>query len=432
MNKQNNLYNYRTPKSGNEETSYFLTKGRITIRSFFLRLLLCIFIYIISYFVRSYFLNKYWSVYDFEAQVHVTDETIITFYTLSKIIHFYITPAFLIIFIFIQGAKRMHDVNKSGWNFLIPFYNLYLAFLPGTKGNNDYGIDFNTTKNTTYFDELEVFGENENTISKVKSSIKVPIVTDFPQSKSNTWIYAFLFIFLVAIIAWYSSKNNNIQSTNLTAESISIDSNTIVKDSSQPANAFNDSDVAKTKDDKNNIIWLNDINGYFIDERDGNKYEVLKVGKQIWMADNLRYRSDESVSLKCDDSNDKYGRLYNWDDANEVAPKGWHLPTKKEYDQLLRNFSESEMLASNYFNAYSSGQALLSTERCSDQFPQFDEYIAYWSATPYGNEVAWALQYYDTGFLMTWSDSYRKGRIENGSYYGVRCVLDKEKIKINW
>jgi len=35
----------------------------------------------------------------------------------------------------------MHDVGKSGWYMLIPFYNLYLAILEGDKGPNEYGAD---------------------------------------------------------------------------------------------------------------------------------------------------------------------------------------------------------------------------------------------------------------------------------------------------
>lgn len=39
------------------------------------------------------------------------------------------------------GVRRMHDVNKSGWYFLIPLYNLFLAWTDGTKGINKYGPD---------------------------------------------------------------------------------------------------------------------------------------------------------------------------------------------------------------------------------------------------------------------------------------------------
>jgi len=39
------------------------------------------------------------------------------------------------------GVRRMHDVNKSGWFILIPFYNLYLAVSNGDSGANQYGAD---------------------------------------------------------------------------------------------------------------------------------------------------------------------------------------------------------------------------------------------------------------------------------------------------
>ena len=39
------------------------------------------------------------------------------------------------------GVRRMHDVDKSGWFILIPFYNLILACANGTPGPNQYGPD---------------------------------------------------------------------------------------------------------------------------------------------------------------------------------------------------------------------------------------------------------------------------------------------------
>ena len=39
------------------------------------------------------------------------------------------------------AVRRVHDQNKSGWFILIPFYNLILMFLEGTRGPNAYGPD---------------------------------------------------------------------------------------------------------------------------------------------------------------------------------------------------------------------------------------------------------------------------------------------------
>jgi len=39
------------------------------------------------------------------------------------------------------AIRRMHDVGKSGWFMLIPFYNLYLAVQDSVEGDNEYGAN---------------------------------------------------------------------------------------------------------------------------------------------------------------------------------------------------------------------------------------------------------------------------------------------------
>ena len=36
-------------------------------------------------------------------------------------------------------VRRMHDVGKSGWFILIPFYNIVLLCTPSNPGSNKYG-----------------------------------------------------------------------------------------------------------------------------------------------------------------------------------------------------------------------------------------------------------------------------------------------------
>jgi uncharacterized membrane protein YhaH (DUF805 family) len=134
-----NFYKYKGSKSGNEETGFFNTKGRISRNAYLLRLLLVLGIYLVSY------LLVYFGVYDGDGNFHK-----------------YILPILLGIFLLIQGAKRMHDVDRTGWAFLIPVYNVYLSLLPGTPGNNSFGIDPTPSKASQYFDELDPFQKNSS------------------------------------------------------------------------------------------------------------------------------------------------------------------------------------------------------------------------------------------------------------------------------
>jgi uncharacterized membrane protein YhaH (DUF805 family) len=85
----------------------------------------------------------------------IYDATFKTSFYFFENITFFFLPIFLLIFILIQFAKRMHDVNKSGWFALIPLQNIVLLFCEGTIGNNDYGVNPRPQKQVKYFDELE-------------------------------------------------------------------------------------------------------------------------------------------------------------------------------------------------------------------------------------------------------------------------------------
>ena len=206
---------------------------------------------------------------------------------------------------------------------------------------------------------------------------------------------------------------------------------------------------------------------------DGNTYKTVKIGTQIWMAENLRtaHFNDGSFITENEEeavksisgsitsawcyyngdaaNNPIYGKLYNWyavADPRNLCPTGWHVPTDYEWT-LLSNYLGGtsakkqgfygwvDTIAGGHMKAInklwtqpntgadnSSGFTALPAGS-SYNLPHFKVDLGslsiFWTSTQSENEAGWCYE-------LQYNNSYlnRDGNKLKSNGYSVRCIAD--------
>ena len=207
---------------------------------------------------------------------------------------------------------------------------------------------------------------------------------------------------------------------------------------------------------------------------DGNIYNIVIVGEQIWMQENLKvthYRNGDEILTEftsyewshLDDTEtgaytiypwdsdnasqttcagncvEVYGILYNWyavDDDRGICPEGWHVPTFDEANQFynfLGNYIGGRLKATGTieigdglwyhpntgatneieFTALPAGNRNVDYEGLGYQY-------TFWSSTEYINNSDWAYS------KRLYHDSSQSGQGAGSKNFGfsIRCVRD--------
>jgi len=187
------------------------------------------------------------------------------------------------------------------------------------------------------------------------------------------------------------------------------------------------------------------------DPRDNKIYKTVKIGEQVWFAENLNYNATSSkcygeggqvagvdalytlsnaeIQANCQ----KYGRLYNWNTAMTVCPKGWHLPSKEEWKILVVAVGG----ASKYLKAISGWDWNYDEKKSGNGDDKYgfsalpggfgssngSFYIVgntgyWWSASEYSSDIVYGIYMDNYIEYVGYDDGYKD------FMYSVRCLQD--------
>jgi uncharacterized protein (TIGR02145 family) len=192
--------------------------------------------------------------------------------------------------------------------------------------------------------------------------------------------------------------------------------------------------------------------GAGVEDIEGNIYKTVIIGKQEWMADNLKvtkYRNGQPIPFISDSTvwsqwnagaymfykhDVKHGVLYNWNvvnDLRKVCPVGFHVPTNAEWDTLAKNLGGNEiaggkMKSKLHWEAPNTGATNESgffalpkgNYGINGSFNGIGRNAYWWTATQNGELSSWGREvgYNDVQLFV--------GHADKRDALSVRCVKD--------
>ena len=190
--------------------------------------------------------------------------------------------------------------------------------------------------------------------------------------------------------------------------------------------------------------------GEILDERDGQVYKVIQIGKQVWFAQNLNFKTDSSKK-----KNEYLGRSYHWCDAMDLpsdecgeeflsnvsdinhqgrCPSGWHIPNKSETIEFFRTLGSSSLnykLSSRVSTDFTSD----STNMSGISIVYDNRWVDFLTSSEYNESHPW---------VWTWClgwDTYAdffpdpENRVDDNlssktEYMTIRCIKDDPEVEI--
>lgn len=191
---------------------------------------------------------------------------------------------------------------------------------------------------------------------------------------------------------------------------------------------------------------------------EGNTYKTVRIGDQVWMAENLRttdfndgtdipnitdagdwselatpgfcwYENDASSNKET------YGALYNYYSviSGKLCPKGWHVPSRNEWEQLrdvlgdtVSSGGKLKETGTMYWNTPNAGalnttgfSALPAGIRYFEgTFSSLTFFTSFWSSTEADTNNGWYLSLYYNDAIAGMNKTSKKDG------FSLRCIKD--------
>ncbi len=211
-----------------------------------------------------------------------------------------------------------------------------------------------------------------------------------------------------------------------------------------------------------------------VTDYDGNSYDAVRIGEQVWMASNLRtthYANGEEIPDGGENTSEtepyryqpsttdilSYGYLYNWtammhgassssnanpSDVQGICPNGWHVPSDAEWTQLIDYCSSqtecvcsgnddniAKALAANRDWAISTQECAVGNDLSSNNATGFSALPA-GIAGPIDDYFGYETNFWSVTGTRNYSLYYEYAYVRRSAYgtkvhgYSVRCLRD--------
>lgn len=193
-------------------------------------------------------------------------------------------------------------------------------------------------------------------------------------------------------------------------------------------------------------------------DNSGNTYTTIKIGNAVWTQKNLTatkflngdiipqiqdastWNSTNSPAwcyYNFDPAYSSYGKFYNWfaaSDSRDIAPLGWHVASKSEFESLsqilggdtvaggklkstnLNDWSTPNTGATNQSQFSAIGVGIINENGLFEN--SFGKYAGFWTQTSHETNYFLgysAKLYYDSSVITNGAEDRKKG-------YAIRCV----------